>query len=480
MATVALVERARRTEAVPRRSRFSRNATLVRTGATATARLAVHRARRTFAAAERREALDRSFELATAEQVAATLGNLKGALMKIGQMASYLEQGVPDHVRAALAQLQDAAPPMSTDLVDTTILKELGRSPHELFAEWDPEPIAAASIGQVHRAITTDGQAVAVKVQYPGVDAAIRADLDNADLLFAGMAQLFPGLEPGPIVEELRERLGDELDYRLEAENQSRFAEIYRGHPTIHVPEVIPELSTARVLTSELAVGASFAEMLTWSQHQRTLAAETIYRFAFGSLYRTGMFNGDPHPGNYLFQPDGRVTFLDFGLVKEFTSDELEGFSTLIETIVIDPNPARFRAEIERLGLMAPNAPVSDEEVFSYFARFYEPVRVDGEFTISKEFSSALARHMLDRSTAHGSVMRHVNVPPAFVVVQRINLGLYALIAEMEATANWRRITEEIWPFVQGPPATPMGEEIARWEKAREAQGLETFGHLSR
>lgn len=290
-------------------------------------------------------------------------------------------------------------------------------------------------------------------------------------------AQLFPGLDPAPIVEELRQRLSDELDYRLEAENQSRFAEIYRGHPTIHVPDVVRELSTARVLTTELVVGATFAEMLTWPEHERTLAAETIYRFAFGSLYRSGMFNGDPHPGNYLFGANGKVSFLDFGLVKHFTPDELEGFSNLIRTIVVEPDPVRFRAEIERLGLLAPGAPVSDDEVFEYFAHFYEFVRVDGEFTISEEFASATARHMLDRSTPHGSVMRHVNVPPAFVVVQRINLGLYALIAQMGATANWRRITEEIWPFVQGPPSTPMGEAVARWEAERGESQRSTVGH---
>ncbi len=460
---LALSRRNQGSTAVRRRSRLSRNLTLVRAGAGATTRLALHRARRTFAAAERREELDRSFEIASAEQVVATLGNLKGALMKVGQMASYLDQGLPEHVRASLAQLQAGAPPMSPELVDATIAAELGRPPQEIFAEWDPEPIAAASIGQVHRAITADGRAVAVKVQYPGVDEAIRSDLDNADLLFAGMAQLFPGLDPEPIVAELRERLVDELDYRLEADNQRRFADSYRGHPTIHVPEVLPELSTARVLTTELVVGATFAEMLTWSDEERSLAAETIYRFAFGSLYRDGMFNGDPHPGNYLFGGEGKVSFIDFGLVKHFTADELDGFSNLIRSIVIDPDPESFRSEAEQLGLLAPGAPVTDAEVFEYFAHFYEFVRYDGEFTISEEYASATARHMLDRSGPYGAVMREVNVPPAFVVVQRINLGLYSLIAQMGATANWRRITEELWPFVNGPPATPMGEAIARW-----------------
>ncbi|MFP4512252.1 MAG: ABC1 kinase family protein [Acidimicrobiales bacterium] len=445
----------------------ARNAALARMGGGTAATYAAHRARRVFASAGRREELDRSFELRTVEQVVDTLGHLKGALMKVGQLASYLDQGMPDHIRDALAQLQADAPPMSIELVDATIASELGQPPTALFDTWDPVPIAAASIGQVHRAITHDGRAVAVKVQYPGVDEAIGADLGSADTIFAGLAQLFPGLDPGPIVVELRDRLLEELDYRLEARNQTAFADHYRGHPTIHVPEVVPELSTARVLTTELVEGATFAEMLTWSPEERNLAAETIYRFAFGSLYGLGMFNGDPHPGNYLFGPGGRVSFLDFGLVKHFTPDEVEGFGRLIRAVVLDPDPARFRAEVERLGVLRPGAPVSDEQVFDYFSHFYEFVRIDGEYTISNEFAAATIRQMLDLGGPHGPVMRAVNVPPSFVVVQRINLGLYAIFGQIGATANWRRITEELWPFVQGPPSTPMGEAIAAWSARR-------------
>ena len=259
--------------AVHRRTRLARNATLARVGGTTAAGYAVHRARRVFAGAERREELDRSFELRTTEQVVATLGNLKGALMKVGQIASYLDQGLPEHVRTALAQLQADAPPMSTELVDATVAAELGAPPSEVFETWDPTPIAAASIGQVHRAITRDWRAVVVKVQYPGVDDAIRNDLANADTIFAAISVLYPGLDPGPVVEELRDRVVEELDYRLEATNQQLFADHYRGHPTIRVPDVLPELSTARVLTTELSDGVRFDEMLTWSDAERNLAA---------------------------------------------------------------------------------------------------------------------------------------------------------------------------------------------------------------
>ncbi|MFN8038262.1 MAG: AarF/ABC1/UbiB kinase family protein [Acidimicrobiales bacterium] len=448
-------------------SQAARNAQLARVGAKAGAGFAAHRAKRVFASAERKEALDRQFELQTAEQVAEALGNMKGAMMKLGQMASYLDQGLPEHVRSALADLQKDAPPMHPELASDMVREELGAPPEAVFAEWDPTPIASASIGQVHRAITREGQAVAVKVQYPGVDAAMASDLDNVGLLFAGMGQLFPGFDHKPFVEELRTRLVEELDYRNEAKNQTLFADFYAGHPTIHVPRVVEAHSTTRVLTTELAEGVHWDELLTWSQEQRDLAAETLYRFAFGSLYQLGVFNGDPHPGNYLFRPDGRVTFLDFGLVRHFTEAELEPFGEMIRWMVLEPDPARFRKTLEQVGLLKAGEPFSDAEVIDYFGHFYEFVMRDGTYTIEPEYASETVRRFFDQRGPYGEIMKAANLPPEFVIIQRINLGLYALFGELHATGNWRRLAEEIWPFVAGPPATPMGEEIAAWAAER-------------
>ncbi len=452
--------------AVATLTRAGRNRDVAKLGGKAAGDLAVTRARQIFASAERREELQTEFELRTAEEITAALGNMKGALMKVGQMASYLDQGMPDHVRSALAQLQSDAPPMSIELVDQQLVAELGAPGAELFAEFDPVPIASASIGQVHRAITHDDRAVAVKVQYPGVDSAIDADLDNVDMVFGGMAMIFSGLDPAPVVAELKERLREELDYELEAQNQRLFADYYRGHPFIHIPDVIDDLSTRRVLVTELAEGVPWREMASWSQAERNLAAETIYRFAFGGLYRVLAFNGDPHPGNYLFRPGGQVTFLDFGLVKHFAPTDIDHFGSMITHMCLDPDPAAYRADVERIGLLKPGMDFTDAEVNDYFGHFYEFVRNDGEFTITNEYASETVRRFFDVSGPYADIMKAANVPTSFVIIQRINLGLYALFGELHATANWRRIGEELWPWVNGPPSTAMGEAHAEWAAA--------------
>lgn len=433
--------------------------------------LAVAKARKVFASAERRIEIDERVQLRTAEAVRDALGDMKGAFMKVGQMASYIDQGLPEHVREVLGQLQSSAPPMSGDLAASVIAEELGEVPEVLFDSWDPYPLAAASIGQVHRAVTRDGRAVAVKVQYPGAAEAIRSDMATAGTLFAALARAFPGLEPGPIVAELAERITEELDYRIEASNQQRFTDAYRGHPTIHVPGVHPDLSSRRVLTTELVLGNDFATAKTWSDTERNLAAETIYRFAFGSLYRLQLFNGDPHPGNYLFHGDGRVSFLDFGLVKRFETEELMTLQRMVKAMVVDHDLGTFRADLAATGLLRDPWSFSDEQIEGYFGHFYEIPRRAGVSTITGEYSSDTVRRMFMPGGEHGEVTRAANVPPSFVILQRINLGLMAVFGELEATADWRAISEEIWPFVDAPPSTPMGHKIREWERSRALSG---------
>jgi predicted unusual protein kinase regulating ubiquinone biosynthesis (AarF/ABC1/UbiB family) len=450
--------------------RSARTVELARLSGRAGASYASFAARSAFASEPRRTALRADFELRTAEQVTEVLGNMKGAVMKLGQMASYLDQGLPEPVRDALAQLQQDAPPMAPALAAEVIERELGAPPDVIFESWEESPIASASIGQVHRAVTREGAAVAVKVQYPGVDDAIRSDLDNTDLLFGAMGMLFPGLDPKPIVAELRDRLLEELDYVNEARNQDLFATYYRGHPTISVPSVHPLLSTGRVLTTDLASGATFAEVKGWAEAERNLAAETIYRYAFGGIYRVGVFNGDPHPGNYLFEAGGHVTFLDYGLCKVFTPPEVAMFERLITAMVFERDMERFARWSQDFGLLDDASKFGERDVFDYFSHFYEMVLDDRSTTITPEYASESIRRFFDRSGPHAEILRAANLPPAFVIIQRINLGLFALLAELEATANWRRIAEEIWPWVDARPSTPMGEAIREWEQGREAR----------
>jgi predicted unusual protein kinase regulating ubiquinone biosynthesis (AarF/ABC1/UbiB family) len=383
--------------------------------------------------------------------------------MKIGQMASYLDDGLPQPVRDALASLQQDAAPMAPELCAQVVRAELGDEPERVFSRWESAPIAAASIGQVHRAVTRSGVPVAVKVQYPGVDQAIRADLVNTDLLFRVLGMMFPGLDPGPLVGELRERLTEELDYTVEASNQRFFADAFAGHPFISVPGVVDELSTRRVLTTELATGSRFAEVERWPQAQRNLASEAIYRFVFRSIYQLHAFNGDPHPGNYLFRPGGHVTFLDFGLVKRYEPEDVALFESLIRTFVVERDIPAFRRMMEANNMLRPDPSISDEDVDGYFGHFYALVTDDREFTVDPEYSSETVRMYFDANGPYSHVARAANIPPAFVITQRINLGLTAVLGRLRATANFRRIAEELWPFVAAPPSTPMGEAEAAW-----------------
>lgn len=445
---------------------IGRNATVAKVGAKTSGRWAVTQAKKTFASAERKEELDAEFEMKTTEDVVASLGNLKGAMMKVGQMASYLDIGLPENARATMAQLQTDAPPMSAELAASVIVDELGKRPDELFAEWDPVPIASASIGQVHRAITQEGEAVAVKVQYPGVADAIESDLRTNDALFGALRVMFPGIDTTTITSELRDRLSEELDYELEAKNQRYFAEYFDGHPYIFVPPILEAYSSKKVMTSELVTGSSFAEVLTWSQHERNMAAETLFRFTFGSIYRLAAFNGDPHPGNYIFHGGGRITFLDFGLVKHFSSDDTKLFESLITDMVIERDISKFRKTIETAGLLPPDQPFSNELIGEYFSYFYNFVLDDEPFTFDEQYSADGVKAIFDTSGEHGELKKVLDVPSSFVVIQRINLGVIALFGQLNATANWRRIGEEVWPFVEAEPSTEIGRVIERWGRA--------------
>ena len=454
-------------------TRAARTALLAKAGTQAGASYVAHQARRAVAGEDRKAELDTAYELRSAAQVTEALGNMKGVLMKLGQMASFVNEGFPEQLREQLAQLQADAPPMSGELAAGVIERELGNDPNVVFAEWDPTPLAAASIGQVHRARLHDGTAVAVKVQYPGAEQAIRADLENTAFLTQMLSVVFKGLEVAPFVTELKARVGEELDYTLEATRQTRFHELFDGHPTIAVPRVISKFSTRLVLTSELSPGSRFASTLDWSQDERNLAGEAIYRFVFRSFNRHNLFNGDPHPGNYLFERSGpmgvRVTFLDFGLVKQFSDAEMSTFWQMIRYQVTDRDAVKYRATVEASGLLVPGAPYSTGEMMDYLGFFYHPVLEDRPFTYTRQYAREALKRTFDPNGPHTEMMKWFNLPPAFVVLNRIQWGLNAVLASLDATANWRGISNELWPWVDGAASTPMGRLEHDWLRTRPA-----------
>jgi predicted unusual protein kinase regulating ubiquinone biosynthesis (AarF/ABC1/UbiB family) len=447
------------------RLRMDRGRATLRLAMRGGARYAASAPRLFAAAGEQRQLLREDLALQTAEDVADTLGTMKGVMMKIGQMASYVDGGLSSGVRRTLSRLQDSVPPMSGELAAQVVRQELGVPPERAFARWDPQPIAAASIGQVHRAVTLDGRAVAVKVQYPGIAETIAADLRNVALLRRMLRITAPAQDVDALLTELRDRVVEELDYRREAANQRLLAAYYDDHPTIYVPGIISELSTRRMVTSELSGGARFAELASWPQGERDLAAETIYRFVFRSLYEVGAFNGDPHPGNYLFHRGGRVTFLDFGLVKHFTPAELQPLLQMARNVCVEHDPEAFRRSLENAGFLRPGAPLSTQAIVEHLAVFYDTIREPGPLTITSEYASAVVRRFFD---VRSPVADYISVPRSYVILQRINLGLFAVLGELSATANWRAIAEEIWPFTHGPASTPMGEAEAVWRARRQ------------
>src|SRR6476659_8004039 len=295
--------------------------------------------------------------LETAMKMVGALGQMKGAAMKLGQFASFIDnEFLPEEYREIyqeqLAKLRTDAPSMPWEKVEKVLEEEFDGEPlSELFAEFEEEAFAAASIGQVHRAELLDGRRVAVKIQYPGIAEALEADLRNAGTIVRLARAIAPGLDAKAIAEELRERVMEELDYEYEAQNQRSFARAYREHPFIYVPEVITRLSRRRILVTELVRGLKFEEIKELPQEQRTRFGEIVFRGSFGSMFNLQHFNADPHPGNYILLADGRVAFLDFGMTKKLDREQIELEQSAIDAIVRE-DPEALRQALHDLGFV--------------------------------------------------------------------------------------------------------------------------------
>jgi predicted unusual protein kinase regulating ubiquinone biosynthesis (AarF/ABC1/UbiB family) len=391
--------------------------------------------------------------LRTAEDVAQVMGHMKGVTMKVGQILSLMGGAVPDGFADRLASLQSAAPPMAPELVKQVFEQEYGRAPQKVFRRFEEHPFAAASIGQVHRAQLEDGTAVAVKVQYPGVAEAIGADLANLNMLFglAGMAAR--GFDPGPMVEDLRRGIAGELDYELEARNQQRFGEVFAGHPFIRIPRVFPELGTKRVLVQEFIEGKPFVAAREMSQELRNRYAEVIFRFTFGCIHRHGLFQSDPHAGNYLLLDDGSVAFLDFGCITEFEPELRAKINELIAGVLTGDLP-RWRAALEAVGYVPPGTELTNEELWEQMRIYYTFILQDGQ-TFTPEVAAAMIQRNLQLTGEAGRINRQLNIPQGVVFTQRITFGFTGLMASIRATGPWRSITEEY--VLHREPCTELG-----------------------
>ena len=406
------------------------------------------------------EALDRR-HLEAAERMVDALGTMKGAAMKIGQLASFVDTDfLPDEYRALyqekLANLRTAAPPMPWTEARRVLEEELGEPPEDVFEDLDERPAAAASIGQVHRGTLPDGRVVAVKVQYPGVAAALRADMQNAGMIMRLAKALAPGLDAKAAADELKERVLEELDYEYEAQNQRAFARAYRGHPFIHVPDVVSRLSRSRVLVSEWVDGHGFDHVKARPRAERDRFAEIVFRFCFGSVFHLQHFNADTHPGNYLLMDDGRVAFLDFGMTKRLDREQIDLEIAAIEA-VLDEDPERLRVALHDLGFVRDPRRVDAEQLMAHVRAVGGWYMEDREVTVDAELVMGVITATADPRSEFFELMRRENIPANELMGRRMETGVLAVLGQLRATRNWRAIAAEWWFGAE--PATELGRE---------------------
>jgi predicted unusual protein kinase regulating ubiquinone biosynthesis (AarF/ABC1/UbiB family) len=344
------------------------------------------------------------------------------------------------------------------------IESELEAPLSETFAEFDSEPVAAASIGQVYRARLHDDREVAVKVQYPGVAAAVRADMQNLGIILRLMKRVAPGLDVKATAEEIRSRIGDELDYELEATNQRSLARIFRGHPFIVVPDVVTRLSREKVLVSDFVRGVGFDAVKEADQDTRNRVGEILFRFYFGCMYRHGQFSGDPHPGNFLLLSDGRVAFLDFGLFKVMPKHLIE--------LELACQRAGHEGDAQRLydifvegGLLRKPERFRPDKVLSQFLDATWWYLTDEEIALGPEVATQVMIDMSDPRSQHFGQMRHETLPADHIFGRRVEMLTLAVLGQLRASANWHRIARE-WIYGD-EPVTDLGRAEAEFYARR-------------
>ena len=409
-------------------------------------------------------------QLEAAEQIVTVLGGMKGAAMKLGQVLSFVDIGIvpPEHrerFQAKLATLRDAAPTVSFDQMRKVIEEDLAAPVDEVFAKFDRKPIASASIGQVYRAELPDGRRVAVKVQYPGIGDAVRADMKNLGVLLRLARSITPELDTKAVGQEIRERIVEELDYELEASNQRTMARIYEGHPFIYVPAVITSLCRERVIVTEFVSGENFETLRAASSAERDRVGEILFRFYFGSMYRHRHFSGDPHPGNMIVLADGRIAFLDFGLFKSIDRD-VAALELACQRATIDGDAAGLHRLMSDAGFLPRGDRIDPDELIEFVRDGIWWYTTDESIRIDQRIVNRAFIQTTDVRSTHFETARHQDIVPEHLFGRRLELLTLAVLGQLEAEANWYRIACE-WIYGD-EPATELGRAEAEWAAERD------------
>jgi predicted unusual protein kinase regulating ubiquinone biosynthesis (AarF/ABC1/UbiB family) len=411
---------------------------------------------------------------ALVNELVEALGRMRGAAMKVGQVISMVElDDLPseqrDELQRKLATLRDGIPQVPFARLERLLRKELGAPLETVFSDFDQRALAAASIGQVHRATTVGGDDVVVKVQYPGVAEAVETDLRNAMMLVPLVRRLAPGLDAKALAAELRERIGEELDYELEAQNQHRIERLLRGHPFISVPRVHTDLSTRRVLVSEYVDGARFEAVRRADEGQRDRYGEIVFRFFFGLLYRDRIALGDPHPGNYLLRPDGRVCFLDFGLIRDVDGSRLTAEAAIARAVRAEQARDLKAALVAGGYLPAGRADAVEAELALRLMRqaigWYA---VPGAHRFSASEHRGRDRERPDSEAERAAIRAQVSqftVPPESILIRRMHAVVAIVLQNLRACADWGAVAAEY--LDSQPPATTLGQAEAEFLAGR-------------
>jgi predicted unusual protein kinase regulating ubiquinone biosynthesis (AarF/ABC1/UbiB family) len=412
----------------------------------------------------------------TADQIFRVLGELKGGAMKLGQALSIFEAALPPEIagpyRATLTKLQESAPPLPARSVHQVLAEDLGEAWRDNFAEFNDTPAAAASIGQVHQAVWSDGRRVAVKIQYPGAGRALISDFNQLSRAGRMFGLLMPGLDVKPLLDELRDRVTEELNYFLEAASQQAFADAYAGDPDIYVPGVV--MGTEHVLVTEWMDGTPLSKIISdGSKEQRDRAGILLVRFLFSGPSRAGLLHGDPHPGNFRLLDDGRLGVMDFGAVDRLP-DGLPPFFGRLLRIMHEDNAdiEAVEQELRAHGFLRPGIDVDLDALQAFLAPLAEPSKVDS-FKFSREWLRGEASRVTNMSA--GNITRKFNLPPSYVLIHRVNTAGIGVLCQLECEGEFRA---EVLRWIPGyndpsPAASLTGDSVEASESVEAADSVE-------